>query len=126
MRVLVIEDDQSVRETLGMVLEAYRYNVELCPDGADAIRRILTSWPDVMLLDLTLQDSSGEEVYAKIRERFGRVPPTIVLSAAQEGAGRTSQMPGARFLAKPYTLDQLVAAIEETAGKTNRQIPNSA
>jgi DNA-binding response OmpR family regulator len=115
MKILVIEDDRSVRETLGIVLESYELEAELVPDGESALQKLSRQWPDVMLLDLTLEGMSGEEVYQKILNRFGRVPPTVVLSAAQQGEVRASHLPGARFLAKPYTLEQLIAVLRETA-----------
>lgn len=111
MRVLVVEDDRSVRETLGIVLESYDYTADLVEEGEQALKYLESTWPDVMLLDLTLGGISGEELYRLIRERFGSAPPTIVLSAAQQGATRTQQMPGAKFLAKPYTLEQLIGSI---------------
>ena len=115
MHVLVVEDDRSVRETIGLVLEAYHHEPELVADLAGTIAALEVSfgdWPDVMLLDLRLVDESGEEVHRRIRERFGRVPPTVVISAAQEGASRASRIPGAIFLSKPYTIDQLLESIE--------------
>ena len=113
MRVLVVEDDPSIRETLGMVLEAYNHQPILMESGEKAIEFLKTSWPDVMLLDLTLQGMSGEEVYNNILTHFGRVPPTVVLSAAQQGELRTRNMAGASFLGKPYTIEQLAEMIEQ-------------
>lgn len=119
MRVLVVEDDRSVRETLGMVLESYDYEVDLLDGGEATLRYLESQWPDVMLLDLTLIGMSGEEVYDRILKNFNAVPPTVVLSAVQHGAHRVSHMNGVRFLAKPYTLDQLIdtlrAAVSEPA-----------
>lgn len=120
MRVLVVEDDRSVRETLGLVLESYEFSPDLVESGEGAIARLEAQWPDVMLLDLTLEGMSGEEVYENIRRKFGKVPPTVVLSAAQEAKQRASQMPGAKFLAKPYTLEQLIEILQETSG--SRQV----
>lgn len=116
MKILVVEDDRSVRETLGIVLESYDLAARLVPDGEQALAALAQEWPDVLLLDLTLQGMSGEEVYERIQARFGRVPPTIVLSAAQQGEARTRHLPGARFLAKPYTLEQLMVVIREAGG----------
>lgn len=115
MRVLVIEDDSSVRETLGMVLEAYQHLPDLVESGEEAIRYLKSAWPDVMLLDLTLQGMTGEEVYEKIQAEFGRVPPTVVLSAAQQGESRARHLPGTFFLAKPYTIEQLEDILREAA-----------
>jgi DNA-binding response OmpR family regulator len=107
MKILVVEDDLSVRETLGMVLEASNHEVILLENGSEALRYLESSWPDAMLLDLTLPEMTGEEVYTAINQKFGRVPPTVILSAAQKGADRARFLPGAMFLAKPYTIDDL-------------------
>jgi DNA-binding response OmpR family regulator len=116
MRILVVEDDRSVRETLGIVLESYNYKADLVDGAEPALQYLQSSWPDVMLLDLTLEGISGEELYGMIQQKFGRVPPTLVLSAVQHGQSRVERMPGAKFLAKPYTLDQLVEMVRGISG----------
>jgi DNA-binding response OmpR family regulator len=113
MRVLVVEDDTSVRETLGMVLEAYQHQPILVDSGEQALEQLKKEWPDVMLLDLTLQGMSGEDVYQQIMAQFGRVPPTVVLSAVQHGEARARHLPGAWFLAKPYTIEELADILVE-------------
>jgi DNA-binding response OmpR family regulator len=118
MHILVVEDDRSIRETIGIVLEAYHHQAELVADSREtlaALERSIEHWPDVLILDLKLATESGEEVHERIKARFGRVPPTVVISAAQEGARRASRIPGAKFLSKPYTIDQLLECIEEVA-----------
>src|SRR5271156_39532 len=105
LSILVVEDDSSVRETLGMVLEAYQYRPILVENGDKAVEYLSTQWADVMLLDLTLRETNGEDVFRQIKSRFGRVPPTIVLSAVQHGEKRANLMEGAWFLAKPYSLE---------------------
>ena len=123
MHVLVVEDDRSIRETLGIVLEAYHHQAHLVSDSSEtleALERMRMSWPDVVLLDLKLARESGEEVYHQIRERFGKAPPIVIISAAREGAHRATQIPGARFLSKPYTIDQLLASIEEAGAQKVR------
>ena len=107
MKILVVEDDLSVRETLGMVLESSNHDVVLLENGTEALRYLEKNWPDAMLLDLTLPEMTGEQVYAAIHEKFGKVPPTVILSAAQKGADRARFMVGAMFLAKPYTIEDL-------------------
>jgi DNA-binding response OmpR family regulator len=116
MKVLVVEDDPSVRETLGMVLEAYEHKPDLVDNGEQALEYLRSEWPEVMLLDLTLPGMSGEELYNQIIKTFGRVPPTVVLSAAQEGESRAKSLPGAWFLAKPYTIEQLAETLTAAAG----------
>jgi len=113
LKVLVVEDDRAVRETLGLVLESYQHEVELVDGGQAALEALSKTWPDALLLDLTLEGMTGEEIYREIVARFGIAPPTVVLSAVQHGENRVRRMPGARFLAKPYTLDQLIEALHE-------------
>jgi DNA-binding response OmpR family regulator len=117
MKVLVVEDDPSVRETLGMVLESYQHVPDLIENGEQALDYLSAQWPDVMLLDLTLPGMSGEELYERISSRFGRVPPTVVLSAAQEGPSRVRQLPGALYLAKPYTIEDLESILCQVKSK---------
>lgn len=113
MKVLVIEDDVAVRETLGMVLEAFEFEPILVENGDQAIASLRERWPDAVLLDLTLEDTTGEQVFEQIRNEFGKTPPTVVLSAVQHGETRAQQMPGALYLAKPYTIEDLVALLEQ-------------
>ncbi len=115
MKILVVEDDRSIRETLGLVLSAYDFEISLVSDGRSTLKHLENHWPDVILLDLKLEDMSGEEVYVTIRKIFGKVPPTVVLSAASEGFERTEHLSGATFLAKPYTLEGLVEALNTAA-----------
>jgi CheY-like chemotaxis protein len=113
MKILVVEDDLSVRETLGMVLESSDHEVALVENGKCALDYLQKKWPDVMLLDLTLPEMNGEEVYKKIHDNFGKTPPTVVLSAAQRAGERAKFMPGTMFLAKPYTIEDLEKILDE-------------
>ena len=64
MKILVVEDDDLLRETLGVALEVFHHSPILLADCDAAIEYLSREWPDVMLLDLTLPGMSGEEVYA--------------------------------------------------------------
>jgi DNA-binding response OmpR family regulator len=116
LRVLVIEDDAAIRETLGLVLESLGHVPALADGMRAAFDSLALSWPDVLLLDLTLEDVTGEEVYREIRKRFGRVPPTVVLSAVRDGEERTLGFPRGwgevNFLSKPYSIDRLESLLE--------------
>lgn len=115
MRILVIEDDRAVRETLGIVLESYHYSVDLLEDPDSVLQYLKYTWPDLILLDLRLEGGNGIDLYKKIQENFGAVPPTVVLSAVQHGEEKVRQLPGVRFLSKPYSLDELLYVVKEMA-----------
>jgi DNA-binding response OmpR family regulator len=112
MKILVVEDDISVRETLGMVLESSDHEVVLLENGKEALNYLEKSWPDAMLLDLTLPEMSGEEIYSAILGKFGKIPPTVILSAVQKGEDRARHLEGAMFLAKPYSIEDLEQTLD--------------
>ncbi len=111
MRVLVIEDDVAIRDTLALVLAARNHRAELVADVEHALASLNDHWPDVMLLDLTLGEMTGEEVHREIVRRFERSPPTVVISAATDGESRAKLVPGSCYLPKPYTIEQLSEVI---------------
>lgn len=96
-----------------MVLEAFEHKPVLAENGEIAVELMKKEWPDAILLDLTLGSSTGEEVYEMIRSRFGKIPPTVVLSAVQHAENRARKMPGALFLAKPYTIEELAEILDD-------------
>jgi DNA-binding response OmpR family regulator len=112
MRILVVEDDAMVRETLGMVLESLEYQVDLAETLEEALAFLRRSWPDALLLDLCLGSMPGERVHSEIFRAFGKAPPTLVLSASHQLERRAKSLVGAHFLAKPYSLEDLTRSIE--------------
>ena len=119
-RVLVVDNDASVRQAAHALLERYRCIVETAHDGKEAglmVRNLgADSSYDVILADVRLPDMNGYELLMKIRELmdnvplilmtvFGYDPGHCILKARQEGV--TS------VLYKPFRLDQLLTAVEE-------------
>lgn len=101
-----------------MVLEAFQHRPILVENGEQALNYLRQEWPDALLLDLTLEGMTGEQVYEMIQTRFGRVPPTVVLSAVQHGENRARHLPGTLFLAKPYTIEELAEVLDEAVAQT--------
>jgi DNA-binding response OmpR family regulator len=121
MRILVIEDDAMVRETLGMVLESLEYQVDLAETLEQALTFLKRSWPDALLLDLCLGAMPGERVHSEILRAFGKAPPTLVLSASHQLERRAKSLVGAHFLAKPYSLEDLTRSIEVVVAEALRR-----
>lgn len=121
MRILVVEDDAMVRETLGMVLESLEYQVDLAESLEQALGFLRRAWPDALLLDLCLGAMPGERVHSEILRAFGKVPPTLVLSASHQLERRAQSMEGAHFLAKPYSLEDLTRSIEAVVSQALRR-----
>jgi two-component system KDP operon response regulator KdpE len=109
-RILVIDDEPAVRQTLARTLQAWGYAVRAASSGAEALAAL--RWgPDVVLLDLMLPDLDGLEVMRQIRQR-SRVP-VVILSAREEEAQKVRALDeGADdYVTKPVGMDELLARI---------------
>ena len=78
-KILVVEDEQSLREPLEYLLRREGYDVAGVEDGAEALKRIQQESPDLILLDLMLPGMSGTEVCREVRTRSQ--VPIIMLTA---------------------------------------------
>lgn len=113
-RVLVVEDDAEIRESVLDALTDHGYEVLGATDGRDALEKLasLPSPPCVILLDLMMPVMDGRTFR---REQLARPAlshiPVIVVSAHQ-AARASSEMGAAGFLAKPHGLDDLLAAVD--------------
>lgn len=87
-RILVVEDDITVRRTISKVLESEGYKVSTATDGFDALLHLQQEIPDVILSDLNMPQMSGFELLSVVRRRF----PKIMVVAAS-GAYSSSAVP---------------------------------
>jgi DNA-binding response OmpR family regulator len=108
--VLVVEDDHSVRRPLVKFLELHRFAVvsaETVDEGVDAVHQHTLS---AAIVDLRLKRGSGRDVVSQIPPA---VPVIIFSGVPSESAELERIRPRTRLLEKPYSLVQLVAALEE-------------
>jgi DNA-binding NtrC family response regulator len=112
LRVLLAEDDEDIRSVFEMVL-GERYDVTCAETGAQALALADSAHPDVMLLDWTLPDASGEEVALRMRKMRPEVAslPIVLVSGASTVATLAERI-GAVPCPKPCDVDQLMEAIE--------------
>jgi CheY-like chemotaxis protein len=113
-RILIVEDDAAIRQTVAELLEEEGYEVECAVNGADALARLeRSSVPGLILLDLTMPVMDGWSFRATQRRdpRLAGIP-TVVVTASQPGdeAAMAALAPDA-FLAKPFDLDRLIATV---------------
>jgi two-component system KDP operon response regulator KdpE len=110
-RVLIVEDDASLRSSIRSILERSSYEVRVAGDGAAGAREIATGRFDVVLLDIGLPFVDGWRVLAGLEGR--RLPSVIVISARgeEEDKVRALDMGADDYLAKPFGADELLARI---------------
>ena len=111
--VMVVEDHDFAREAVAALLSMTGYDVIEASDGREALATLAKGpRPDVILLDLTMPVMDGWEFMKRQRRDWKLATiPTIVVSGVPSHDPRCLQMPLVRFLPKPYTSEQLIAAI---------------
>jgi two-component system KDP operon response regulator KdpE len=119
-RVLIVEDEESILQTLGVVLPAAGYTVYQVRNGKEALWKIQSVRPDLILLDLGLPDMDGKEVIRHLREER-TISPIIVISVRHEESEKVSSLDtGAHdYLTKPFTVPELLARMRATLRSVN-------
>jgi CheY-like chemotaxis protein len=112
--ILVIEDHELARRALAKLLSTMGYEVVEAANGREALATLATeARPDAILLDLVMPIMDGWEFMKRQRLDWRLCTiPTIVISGVPSHDPRCLEMPIVRLLPKPYTLEQLMAAIE--------------
>lgn len=113
MRILMVEDDNALRDTLVQALSQAGYGVDPVADGRVADHALATGGYDLVVLDLGLPEMDGTEVLRRMRSRLDRTP-VLVLSARDDIAERVHGLKiGADdYLTKPFALPELEARVE--------------
>ncbi|PRW64264.1 response regulator transcription factor [Actinopolyspora mortivallis] len=112
MRILVVDDDRAVRESLRRSLEFNGYQVELASDGQQALDSLATARPDAMVLDVMMPKVDGLEVARKLRGT-GDDLPILVLTAREAVSDRVAGLDAGAddYLPKPFALEELLARL---------------
>ena len=111
-RVLVVDDDRAVRESLRRSLEFNGYDVALAADGAEALAGIGTAQPDVVVMDVMMPRLDGLEATRAMRSA-GHDLPILVLTARDAVGDRVEGLDAGAddYLTKPFALPELLARL---------------
>src|SRR5437763_8786188 len=114
MRVLIVEDEPDIRDLLAFHLEREGYQVARSRAGAEALRHVQTSLPDLVLLDLMLPEVDGLEVCRRLRQdpRTAALP-IVMLTAKGEEVDRILglELGADDYIVKPFSPREVVARI---------------
>jgi len=111
-RVLVVDDDRAVRESLRRSLDFNGYAVSLAADGAEALAGIGTTAPDVVIMDVMMPRLDGVEATRALRAA-GNDVPILVLTARDAVGERVEGLDAGAddYLTKPFALNELLARL---------------
>jgi two-component system response regulator MprA len=111
-RVLVVDDEPAVREALRRALALEGYDVDLAENGAEALRKIGPSDPDLVVLDVLMPEVDGIAACRRLRAEGNRVPVLMLTARAGVGDRVDGLDAGADdYLVKPFALEELLARI---------------
>jgi len=119
-RVLVAEDDRSVRDSLARVLRFEGYEVETATDGGEALESVGHSIPDVVVMDVMMPNVDGLTACRLLRERHPALP-ILMLTARHEVSDRVAGLDAGAddYLVKPFALDELLARLRALVRRTS-------
>ena len=116
-RILLVEDDEAVREALAELLSTEGYRVVCARDGREALGRAAAVRPALIVLDLSMPVMDGWAFRAAQLADPGLAGvPVIVLSAAHGGEGAAAHLAPAAYLAKPVEFERLLTLVHRYVG----------
>ena len=123
MKILVVDDERAVRESLRRALELEGYEIELAADGQEALQHLEANGdgqPDAVILDVLMPVIDGLEVCRRIRRSDNRVP-VLMLTARDEIENRVAGLDAGAddYVTKPFALEELVARVRALLRRTS-------
>ncbi len=111
-RVLVVDDEPMVRETLGQVLADEGYVVDLAVDGESALERVHAARPDAILLDLMMPGMNGRQFLQALRDEpaYAEVP-VLIMTAVHGLEVNFATLGASEVVEKPFNVDELLNKI---------------
>ncbi len=119
--VLIIEDDPDLLSLMEMILSDAGYRVRTAADGGTALRQIAEAMPALILLDMRMPGMNGWEFAREFRALYGRSCPIVVVTAAEDARARAKEIDADGWLAKPFDLEDVLAAAVRHAGTPAQQ-----
>ncbi|HEY2939583.1 MAG TPA: response regulator transcription factor [Gaiellaceae bacterium] len=113
MKILVVDDERAVRDSLRRALELEGYEIELAENGREALDRLASGTePDAVILDVLMPGMDGLEVCRTLRRNGSRVP-VLMLTARTEVEDRVEGLDAGAddYLTKPFALEELLARV---------------
>jgi two-component system OmpR family response regulator len=119
--VLVVDDDDAIRDMLGTALRYAGFETTVAVDGLDALTKIPAASPDIVVLDVLMPRVDGFEVCRRLRAQGERTPIIFLTArAASRDVLQGFARGGDDYITKPFVLDELVARIRAMLHRSGR------
>ncbi len=118
-RILIIDDDANVRQTLALILQQAGYQVAAAANGRAGLEALEAQCTDLVFLDVVLPDIDGRVLLPQIRQRYPRLPVVVLTGLTSADVATMIRQKGANgFLVKPAEPEQIVAIAQECLAKS--------
>lgn len=111
-KILLADNDASISETLGRVLELEHYTVVRAATGREAVTQCLAHAPDLVLLDVDMPGQTGWQALETLH-RLARLVPIVIITAVPHQSKRAAQLGAAALWEKPPHLPQMLQALDD-------------
>lgn len=118
-RILLVDDDQEIVETMRTVLEAKGYKILVARDGNQGLAMAEKESPDLVVLDMMMPKRSGFLVLERLRREKNENRPRVIMITANEGSRHRAyaEMLGVdEYLRKPFAMDRLIDTVGRLLG----------
>lgn len=123
-KVLVVDDEPNVLRSLVQYLTIEEFEVETASNGVEALEKVVSFNPELILLDVMMPGMDGFEVLDKVKAIAGHEDtPVIMLTAKDQSSDvlKGYQSGATSYLVKPFNLDELVDTINQTLGRESNE-----
>ena len=125
-RILLVEDEPSLVETVRYALEREGFGVTVARDGREALERFAAEPPDLVILDLMLPAVSGLDVCRRIRETS--MVPIVIVTAKDAEADKVAglELGADDYVTKPFSVRELVSRVRANLRRSQMTVPDAA
>ena len=110
--VLIVEDDQSLRDMLSDLLDGSGYRTVTASDGAAGLDTLRRAAPDLVLLDVAMPIMDGLTFLRRRSDEACRLTVPVVVMSAQQRESEARKLGAQQFISKPFDLDDLLGVID--------------
>jgi two-component system response regulator AtoC len=121
-RILVIDDEESIRKTVSLTLQYAGYRVDTAENGKQAIKKAQDNFYNIALIDIRLPDMEGTELLTALKETTPKMVKIILTGyPALENAVRAVNKKADAYLIKPVNTEELLKVIKENLDKQKQE-----
>jgi DNA-binding NtrC family response regulator len=121
-RILVVDDDESIRKVLETILEGERHVVDTAENGEEAIKKSNEKFYNLGLIDIRLPDMEGTELLTKIKDTTPRMRKIIITGyPSLQNAIEALNKGADAYIMKPFDMEKVLETIKEQLGKQQEE-----